>query len=277
VNKSQSETFQRNIFKELSGEKWIEALNRLNPKKDIPISFAGGEPSLHKDFTYIINNLKPEFKIDLVTNLWWNDNKIEEFIKNVSPEKIKRYAPYPPIRISYHPEEMGEGEKLIDNAKRLKSAGFDIGLEGVMYPSPTQLESLERMNIRCNEAKISFRVKSFIGVYNGRDYLGKPFSIVHGNYSRYPDSVFKEKTLECECKNSSLLINPEGDIYKCQRDLLLREYPEGNLLDSDLKIDGNFIKCYNYGNCHPCDVKVKTSHQQKLGTTDVEIINIKRE
>lgn len=261
---------------EISGEKWVEALNRIEAPKEVPFSFTGGEPSLHKDFIYILNNLKPESGIDIFTNLWWSEDKLNKFIREVSPERINNYAPFPSIRASYHPEQMGGGEKLIKNAIGLKEAGFDIGIECVMYPTPSQLSDLRDMALRCRNANISFRPKAFIGIYKGVDNLGRPFSILHGNYSKYPGAVFSEKTLECECKTSNLLINPRGDVYRCQRDLLLTENSIGSLLDQDFQIRDIFRPCNKYGECHPCDVEVKTDNQQQLGHTSVEIKDVKQ-
>jgi len=275
VNNSSSDSFQRNIYKEISGEEWVNVLNKIESPKNIPISFVGGEPSLHRDFIYILNNLDSKLGIDLVTNLWWSDDKVDEFIDKVSPDRINNHSPFPSIRVSYHPEEMKEGEKLIKNTKKLKDAGFDIGVECIMYPSPSQLESLEKMAIKCRADNIKFRPKSFIGIYKGKDDMGRFFSISHGDYSKYPKSAFSKKTYECMCKTSNLYISPSADVYRCQRDLLLMENPIGNISNPEFQLENIFRKCKNYGQCHPCDVKVKTNSKQELGTTLVEIKQIK--
>lgn len=275
VNRASSNNFSRNKFHEISGKQWVKAINRIEAPKEIPMSLVGGEPSLHKDFIYILNNIKPELGIDIVTNLWWNKSKVTNFIKKVSPGRINNYSPFPSIRVSYHPEQMGEGKKLIENVSELKKAGFDIGVECIMYPTPIQLESLERMALRCKKEEISFRPKSFMGIYEGKDNLGRDFSIIHGDYSKYSGAIFSEKNLECMCKTSNLLINPQGEVYRCQRDLLLSENPIGNLLDSSFQIEDTFRHCNKYGECHPCDVKVKTNNKEELGTTLVEIKNVK--
>ena len=46
----------------LSGRDWISGLNRIISRDDLPITFQGGEPALHKDFIYIVNNIN--FKCD---------------------------------------------------------------------------------------------------------------------------------------------------------------------------------------------------------------------
>ena len=84
-NIENSKEFNRRKFKEISGEKWVEGLNRITSNNNVPITLSGGEPGIHKDFIYIINNIKPELKIDLLTNLNWGKAGIERFIENIDP------------------------------------------------------------------------------------------------------------------------------------------------------------------------------------------------
>ena len=251
----------RNNFKELSGEEWVRSLNRIESRPDVPITFGGGEPTTHKDFTYIINNLKPSLNIDLLTNLSY-EKGIEKLLRDVNPDRIKRDSNYASIRVSYHPEQMGNGEKLVGNVKRLQNQGFSVGIWSVLYPSPDQLSSINQMQFRCKENGIDFRVKEFTGEYKGEMY---------GDYSKYPDSISK-KSKSCLCKTSELLIGPDGNVYKCHRDLYKQEFPIGNITDPNFKIESKFRECNEYGNCHYCDVKVKTNFKQKLGHTSVDII-----
>lgn len=274
VNNASNKDFRRNSFKEISGKEWVNTLNKIKAPKEVPYSLVGGEPSLHKDFIYILKNLKSEQGIDLVTNLWWSEDKIKNFIEEIPPDRINNYALFPSIRVSYHPGQIRNRSKLLGNVLKLKNAGFDIGVEGIMYPSPFQLESLENIAMECKKEGISFRPKSFIGVYEGVDDKRTPFSITHGDY-KYSGSVLGKKTYSCLCKTSNLLINPEGKVYRCQRDLLLTENSIGNLLDEDYEISEKFLPCKNYGQCHPCDVKVKTNNKQEMGTTLVEIKDVK--
>jgi len=260
---------------ELSGKEWVNMLNRIESPNAIPISFVGGECSLHKDFVYMLKNLKPELGIDLFTNLCWSEKTLEDFIKEIPPEKINNHSPFPSIRASYHPEQMGNGEKLLQRAVRLKENGFKIGIEGVMYPSPSQLDAVSKMWIRCKEENISFRPKAFLGLYEPEDESGHKLKILHGNYAKYPGSVFQDKTKSCMCKTSTLIIAPNFDVHKCQRDLALREKPIGNMSDPNFEIREQFLPCSQYGQCHPCDVRVTTNNQQELGYTCVEIRDIK--
>ncbi len=269
-NLKNSENFNRTKFKELTGKQWVEALNRIKSRDDVPITLSGGEPFLHPDFIYIINNLKPELKIDILTNLSFKPG-IKRLLDEVNPERIKRNAPYPSIRVSYHPEQMGDGEEILESVKELQEVGFSIGIESVMYPNPTIIEAIEQMAIQCRNNKITFRPKSFTGMFKGIDDKGNSFSILHGNYSKYPNSVLQDELKKCLCKISELILGPDTNVYRCHRDLFAEENSIGNFLDEKFQIEDKFLPCNNYGQCHPCDVKVKTNSKQELGHTSVEI------
>jgi pyruvate-formate lyase-activating enzyme len=255
--------FNRTGFKELTGKEWVEALNRLE-SSSVPISFSGGEPFLHPDFLYILNNLKQELNIDILTNLY-NEALVNQFISQVKPERIKRDAPYASIRVSYHPEQM-DAEKLIRNVKKLQDIGFSVGIWAVQFPSPQQLQAITQMQFRCKDAGIDFRVKDFTGQYKDELY---------GDYSKYPGCFSSNNLKTCLCKTSELLVGPDANIYRCHRDLFTEENPIGNLLNSDFQVEDKFRTCNKYGQCHPCDVKLKTNFKQQLGHTSVEIKDIK--
>lgn len=257
-----SRDFNRSKFKELSGEQWVKALNRLKSRPDLPITFSGGEPFLHPDFIYILNNLKTDLKIDILTNLNWGEAGIQKFIREVNPERIKRDAPYASIRVSYHPEQMGDGAKLVESVKKLQDAGFSIGIWSVLYPNPEQLSAINQMQFLCKKHGIDFRLKEYTGRYKGELY---------GNYSKYPGAIFNNDLKKCQCKTSELLIGPNGNVYKCHRDTFNEEFPLGNITAPDFKIESKYRECSKYGECHPCDVKVKTNYKQELGHTSVDI------
>ncbi|MBU0466793.1 MAG: radical SAM protein [Nanoarchaeota archaeon] len=256
--------FSRNKFIELPGEKWIEGLNRIESRPDVPVTFSGGEPFLHPDFIEIINKLKPELNIDILTNLQWGKGGIERFVGEVDPARIKRDAPYAPIRVSYHPEQMGTGEQLVADVRKLQDAGFSIGVWSVLYPSPEQLSAINQMQFRCKDAGVDFRLKEFTGEYHGDFY---------GDYSKYSRAAFSQDAETRMCRTSELLMGSDGRVYKCHRDLFSEEYPTGQITSPDFQASYEFRRCDLFGQCHPCDVKVKTSHKQELGYTSVEIKN----
>jgi len=249
-------------FKEMSGNDWVTALNTIRSRPSVPITLTGGEPFLHRDFFYILDHVNPDTRIDLLTNLSWGEKGITKFIRQVDPERLRRDAPYPSIRATYHPEQVSVGDEILENCSRLRDAGFSVGLYGVLYPSANHLAAISRMQLKCKELGIEFRVKEYLGHYRGESY---------GDYSMYPDSVFQETPRARMCKISELLIGTDGNVYRCHRDLYSEDRPVGNLLDPTFRVVDGFRPCEQYGHCHPCDVKSKTDYMQRFGYTSVEI------
>ena len=243
------------VKKHLSGKDWVKGLNRIVSRDDLPISFQGGEPSLHKDFIYILNNIKPELNIDILTNLQFNE---DEFIRSVNPNRIKRKSPYASIRVSYHPETM-QLEPLVKKVLKLQNNGFSIGIWGVMHP--VQEAEILRAKEYSSSLGIDFRTKEFLGEYDGKTY---------GTYL-YEGACDKKFAKKVLCKTTELIIGSNGDIYRCHSDLYEGRKPIGNILDENFEIEDKFLECDVFGHCNPCDVKVKTNRFQQFGYTSVEI------
>ena len=248
--------FQKPI---ISGKKWVEMLNRIICSEDLPLTLQGGEPALHPDFIWIIKNLKEDLNIDILTNLSFDVN---EFINDINPSRLRRNAPYPSIRVSYHPFYMDLGE-LIGKVSKMRRAGFSIGIFGILHPKFKQ-EVLEAQE-KCQNLGIDFRTKEFLGEFDGQLY---------GTYL-YPEAVGNGKKKRCLCRTTELIIGPDGNIFRCHRDLYKDFLPIGNLLDPDFEIEDIFRECEEFGDCNPCDIKIKTNRFQVFGHTSVEIKEIK--
>lgn len=243
----------------MPGADWVRAINRLEPgRDDLPVTFQGGEPTLHKDFYEIVNGVRDDINLDLLTNMMFD---VDEFIANVPPAKFTREAKYAAIRVSYHP-----GYNDIDDltAKTLKmaDAGFYVGLYSVMVPDNTA--HIEEVRNRCRSMGIDFRVKEYLG-FDGKEW--------HGQY-KYMDAISQNVRKYCMCRTSELITGPGGEIYRCHSDLYEKREPIGHILDSGFDIDDLFRPCTWYGHCNPCDIKVKTNRFQIFGHTSVEIKDI---
>ncbi len=242
----------------LTGKDWVRGLDRLVSRDDLPVTFQGGEPALHPDCIWILKNIRGGLNIDILTNLTFD---ADEFIREINPLRFKRDAPYAAIRVSYHPFHM-ELDALIRRVLKLQKAGFSIGIYGILHPQFTK--DILTAQKRCLEAGIDFRTKEFLGEFEGKLY---------GSY-KYPEAVGSTKKKKSFCRNSELIIGPDGSIYRCHHDLYKDFPPIGNLLDADFKIEDIFRTCDQYGDCNPCDIKVKTNRFQIHGHTSVEIKEI---
>lgn len=244
-----------NKRKTISGKDWVNFLNRIESRPDLPITLQGGEPSVHPDFIYIVNNLKPELNIDILTNLRFD---INEFIKNVNPQRLKRYAPYASIRVSYHPETMGLDDTINKTLKMLE-AGFSTGIWGVLHPAFER--HIKDARQKCLDRGIDFRTKDFLGEYNGK---------IHGTY-KYPDACGKKSRKKVLCKTTEFLIDPQGNVFRCHHDLYKGINVIDTLFNPGFEIQDIYRDCDAFGFCNPCDVKLKTNRFQEYGHTSVDI------
>src|SRR5208283_3456264 len=114
----------------MSGEDWIRGLNRIVPRSDLPITFQGGEPTVHKHFYDIIGAIDPRHPIDVLTNL---EIDPDEFMRRIPPDRIKRPSPYASIRVSYH---KGQQDFLLvfKKVRYLLDHGYSVGVWVVDHP-----------------------------------------------------------------------------------------------------------------------------------------------
>ncbi len=235
----------------LTTDLWIKALGRLNPTRDLPITLGGGEPTMHPGFYKIVDSI-PDGRVDLLTN---GAFVCQEFMENVSPKKFSRGARYASIRISLHPTT--DLKLLYNNLTILRSNGYSVGLWSTDHPTMTR--TLLHARDFCVDYQIDFRVKEFLGYYKGKLY---------GRY-KYPDAIGRGYTSTVKCNPSELLIASNGVVFKCHADLYAYRNPIGDM--SKTVTFSKFMECSEYGNCHPCDIKLKYNRFQEYGHCSVEV------
>lgn len=241
-------------YANMPGEAWIEALNRIEPRLDLPVTLQGGEPSLHPNFYAIINGLRDDLSIDVLTNLQFD---VDEFMANVPPERLRREAPYASIRVSYHPEVMNF-ENIAAKVSKLLQNDYSVGIWAVQHPAHEN--AIRRAAVACDKRGIDFRTKEFLGIYAGQTY---------GTYGGA--EAVGGRPVPVECRTTELIIGPSGDVFRCHSDLYTGQPPIGHIRNADFRLEQVFRPCQRYGLCNPCDVKVKTNRFQQFGHTSVKI------
>ena len=226
INDPNQSSHRKDIFKKekvaLSPDEWALGLSRLKIEDDLPITLQGGEPMVYwqgKGVGKLLEKLP--HKCDMLTAF---PQKAENFVKSLNGQhsKLQRDAPYPSIRVSYHPEQMeklwrGLGiEELVSRCADLANYGFrvsedkaksDIGIYMVAYPENVVTEKMKM----AFSGKIPFEEKEFLGEYDDQLY---------GTY-RYPFSTNLltsgtwNHTLSCECRTTELLLDPLGFAWGC--------------------------------------------------------------
>jgi hypothetical protein len=242
----------------MSGEDWIRGLNRLQ-SRDIPLTLQGGEPTVHKHFYKIMQGIKPEQGIDLLTNL---EVDSDYFMSQIPADRIKRDAPYASIRVSYHRGQQ-DPDVLLKRVRYFMDKGYHIGVWAVDHPD--YMPETREVQRQAQAMGIDFRLKEFLGPYKGTNY----------GTMRYPDAVNAKEIRKADCRTSEFLIDPAGTIFRCHSDLYANRFPIGHILDAEPpKLLGQWAPCAVYGKCNSCDIKVKNNRFQEFGHSSVEVRNI---
>lgn len=246
----------------MSADDWIEAANRLVLRPDLPLTLQGGEPTLYPGFYRFANEVKPEIKMDLMTNLMFD---VDAFIQNAPVWRFNRDSPYASIRVSYHPGQ-NSIDDLITKTLKLQEAGFRIGLYGIKHPDEKLRSHILETQERCLVLGLDFRLKEFLGEHE---------DVMYGTF-KYDECVGAQNLKHCECRTTEIIVDPSGHVYKCHTELYGGRNPIAHILDADFNEESidQFRECISYGTCNPCDVKVKTNRYQIFGHTSVEIRNI---
>ncbi|MBN2653626.1 MAG: radical SAM protein [Nitrospirae bacterium] len=264
INEHSESGAKKSGVKMMIAEDWILATNRFVLRGELPITLQGGEPTLHKGFYQIVSEVDKTIKMDLLTNMLFD---VDEFIKRVPVWRFDRTAPYSPIRVSYHP-----GQNDIDDLKaktlKLLEKGYKVGVFAIDHPDEEIKKNILKAELKCKEVGIDFRLKEFLGDWEGQLY---------GTY-KYDGCVNRSIFKTCDCRTSEILVNPAGYIFRCHSDLYKNRTPIAHILDEDLQLGHleQFRQCDYYGDCNPCDVKVKTNRFQIFGHTSVQIKNIRQ-
>ncbi|MBL8014457.1 MAG: radical SAM protein, partial [Candidatus Omnitrophica bacterium] len=243
----------------MSGEDWVRGLNRIQSSGNIPLTLQGGEPTVHKHFYQIVQAIKPEQPIDLLTNLEVN---VEQFMRMIPPARMKREAPYASIRVSYHRGQQ-DPDVLLKRVKYFLDQGYHIGVWAVDHPE--YMDETRQVQKAALDMGIDFRLKEFLGPHQGRNY----------GTMRYPDAVNAREVRTADCRTTEFLIDPAGYIFRCHSDLYANRFAIGHLLDAEPpKLLGLWVSCPVYGKCNSCDIKVKNNRFQQFGHSSVEVRNI---
>jgi len=297
------ELFGRERFA-LSPDEWIRGLSRLPHRDDLPLTLQGGEPTMYARARGLGELLAGiPHRCDLLTNLVLSPEAFARCLAGQA-ERLQRDAPYPSIRVSWHPDEMqrvwGEGAflRLVERCEALAELGFrvtgdkrtsDVGIYMVDVPGHEVTGEMEAIAA----GRVPFERKEFLGMHEG---------VLHGTY-RYPFSTnlvsagIHPRPLSCECRTTELLLDPMGFAWPCHlylyetwerggpraeflklrandfrftdlgAELLFeRHRPVGHLLDPRFTIDSvnRFHPCSEYGRCIGCDTKVKNNRFQSL-------------
>lgn len=244
-------------YKSLTAEQWIQGLNRIVTRDDLPITLQGGEPTVHNGFYDVVDKIDNKINIDILTNAQFD---FDTFTHRVVADRLKRISKYASIRVSWHPEQMSLDDTML-RVLALQALGYSVGVWIVDHPAYSYYtkHGADKMQ----KAGIDVRIKEFLGMYNDKMY---------GTY-KYPGAVDGTRR-KCMCRPSEMLIAPDGGIHRCHSDLYNNREAYANILDDNVELLDIYKYCSNYGLCNGCDIKLKTNRYQEYGHCSVDISEI---
>lgn len=229
-----------------TGSEWVNFINDLDIKEDVPVTLQGGEPTMHPDFYKIVKGIREGISLNLMTNIQFD---VREFSKKVGIDKFNRKAPFPSIRVSYHVGQM-DRRNTIRKVKEMTDLGYSIGL--YMLSHPINEEEIKAVEYECLELGVDFRLK---------EYLDR-------NVSKKLFKYGFEKDIMVKCRITDLIIGPNLRMYRCHYDL----YTGKNLIPfPERTFSPQWMPCEYPTKCNPCDVKIKNNRYQNWGYCSAEI------
>ncbi|MFA5089961.1 MAG: radical SAM protein [Candidatus Omnitrophota bacterium] len=251
----------------VSGKEWVDALNSITgrvkrrffrPAKRKKISITGGEPTLHPDFVYILNNLDRNWNITVTSNF-------------TSPFFSGNAAQLRQIRKRYYLKFNGSFhflytplDKFIENMLKVKKTGFKVHTIFIVG-HPGHMEEIQRYKKELLKAHPLVKVQRFLGYYQGKLYPCKEgYDINYQqedgiyNYQDYTEGFSQKEKRPVYCRMNKVLFSPSGDMYNCHYKLYTGHGEKmGNIFAKNLHIvlPGGFFLCQDYGFCNPCDAE----------------------
>ncbi len=249
----------------VSGAKWVEALNSvagrtrkrfLRMPKRKKISITGGEPSLHPDFVYILNNLDNDWKITVTSN--FTSSFFNKDVREIKSIRRRRNLKF---NASYH-FMYAHIEKFIENVFKVKKCGHTVHSLFIVA-HPAYMKEIEEYRQKLLKIHPVVKLQRFFGRYNGNLYpYEDAYDIVCEqedgirNYEAYRSGFNQAGKQGIYCKMKKVLFAPNGDIYNCHYKLYTGHKDKfGNIFDEDVYIvmPDEFFLCHDYGFCNPCD------------------------
>jgi len=252
IQKIVPEEFDRAKNKEhLSGEEWVRILNGIEHRPGQPLALTGGEPSLHRDFLYILNNLEG-YTVTVATNLISRTfEDIDRFAKNLHPRSTVRF------NTSFHPSFIPP-EEFIRRVRRMKELGLWVDQVAMVDHPGSGFRKYREIFIRHG---LDLRPQSFLGYWNGRLYPDPEDHTVtndpreHGitDMKLYQEGFSARSRRPMYCRTRRFLIGPDGLVYNCHYHLYSRRSPIGDLTNGEVSLREDYYYCEDFGFCNPCD------------------------
>jgi len=224
---------------------WVAKINFLNPAV---LDITGGEPFLNPNMVDIIKTLNPGINLGITTNC---TQDLTRFINEIPSRRILS------MTLSYHPSQIFSKEAFLGKALMLKNRGYPINVNFVAYPEQLWLIP---------------ELKNYFEVLHGVRFHVDPYSInplfpytlnqseidflkqYAGKDREYRFKEAGSNKVKCSAGHDYLLLQPNGDVFRCMTLVWKDAGSIGNIFDPNFKIHETPQLCENFISCAGCDM-----------------------
>lgn len=233
----------RNVYNEVEPNQWIEYISSMPIDR---VGLIGGEPTLYDGFKELVESLAKTKLVTVTTNL--HSKLFEDFGEFVVWARNYNVR----WNVSYHPSVISI-DRFINLVRTMRINGLWVDqVASVLTPElEFSLKTLCESNIGFWLQTCTYRDSSGV-LHPTREELeryGACETYIY-DYDRYNFLCGGNKNIDVVCHTGKLLVDPEGDAYRCHRDLYNRDNSIGNVFDQSVHPE---MVCHNIGDCNPCD------------------------
>jgi MoaA/NifB/PqqE/SkfB family radical SAM enzyme len=249
------------------GREWVLALNSITGRtkrrnllitKKKKLAITGGEPTIHPDFPYILNNLDRNWKITVTTNFSspFFEGKAAG-LRQIKPRKELKFSG------SYH-FLYAPFDKFVENVLKVKKAGLIVHILFVVGV-PGRMKEAEHYKNELLKIHPEVKIQRFLGYHDNALYPlpADKYDIEYDqqdgifNYVEYERGFGQRGRSSIYCHMNKVLFAPNGDIYNCHYKLYTGHKDKlGNLFDeARISVPQGYFLCGDYGFCNPCDAE----------------------
>ena len=248
--------------KEMSGKQIVDFWNNVEHPPMKRLSVIGGEPTVHKDFEYIINNLEGYY-MTVTTNCGSRFFKDDDFVNKLRTHPSSHLR----MNTSFHPDFITP-EKYTRVVGLMLEAGIHVDQTAFVL-TPEFTKHIDKLQKVANQYPL--RADTFLGFWNEQEGFEAAFDPENAwPPKNLPDNVkahtgiidvdiYKQAcmqaekyTAHCDIVDGNFLVGPSGMVYHCHYKLYNEIDPMCHI--SDLKPVTKEDKiCNHYGYCLSCD------------------------
>ena len=217
--------------------------------KKLYIWLTGGEPSIVSNFSELVRQLTIDMDIELQTNLC--TKYIKDFAKSANPKRVGE------VMASYHAETLDRNDSLrklyFKNFRLLMEQGFTVVLKTIAIPGEiSQLkDKIAWLRTQLSDDALILVQPFITGDVGPREHpnsypyvyteeekreLQEVVQVRRAEIFDYINGAGWFRGMRCDAGRGFIAMDKNGDVFRCVRDMGLKQNPLGNLIKRNIQL-----------------------------------------